>query len=78
MSELWIDEKCPKCEFINWANCGDIDDITGYDVEGIICWNCKNKWWICEDVYPREVFSKEEIENYKDSANYVNGNKNKH
>ena len=44
MSIQLIDEQCPACGKTCWANNGDIDDLTGRDIDGIKCWNCGHQW----------------------------------
>jgi len=40
----WIEDFCPNCDVSNFFSLGDLDDPSGMDVEGGICWKCKHKW----------------------------------
>jgi hypothetical protein len=44
MSECYTKEWCPKCSTKNWVYLGDLDDITGCDTHGCICYKCGHKW----------------------------------
>lgn len=33
--------RCPKCKEFNFLDVGDVNDLTGFDPDGCICWNCK-------------------------------------
>lgn len=46
MSILLVDSNCPKCKTRNWVNYGDPDDITGYDIEAVHCYDCGHYYWI--------------------------------
>ena len=36
------------CQAVNWYDMGDINDITGVDIEAIKCWNCKKHFFVDE------------------------------
>jgi len=40
MRESWNKEYCPKCETVNWINLGNMEDITGVDIDGYKCREC--------------------------------------
>ncbi|GAG89754.1 unnamed protein product [marine sediment metagenome] len=51
MTETYYSEKCPKCNKKNFWYAGDGSDITGIDIEALICWSCGHKWLLemCEE-----------------------------
>lgn len=43
---------CPSCSSMNWVNNGDVQDLSGCDIEAITCWSCGESFWLIE---PAEV-----------------------
>lgn len=41
MSESWIKETCPNCNWINWIYLGNMEDETQQDVDGWKCYKCE-------------------------------------
>lgn len=44
MAETIIKEWCPKCDTVNFVNNGDMEDISGIDIDGIECYSCGHEW----------------------------------
>lgn len=38
--ETWSRNWCPKCGVVNWLYCGDVQDQTVPDVDGVKCRSC--------------------------------------
>jgi hypothetical protein len=47
MMESWIKEACPECGAFNWYCNGDPGSY-GVDIERVICWKCKQGWYVDE------------------------------
>ncbi len=44
MCDSWLSKNCPQCGKRNFVCQGDLNDPTGYDPQGITCWNCKHSF----------------------------------
>lgn len=42
--ENWIADNCPMCGEKNYVCQGDIEDVTGIDIDGIKCYKCSFEW----------------------------------
>lgn len=74
MNDMWYSTDCPECKSLNWVNNGNVEDQTVSDVEGLICWNCKHKWWFLEEEYSI-IFDSEYFEGEKQNVIYIEGKK---
>jgi hypothetical protein len=50
--DQWVRWMCPNedCGKLNWVCEGNIRDLSGNDTEAAICWNCKIKFWVAEEM----------------------------
>ena len=37
INKIW----CPDCDKVFYVNNGNVEDLTGHDIEGVICPHCK-------------------------------------
>lgn len=49
MMNSWIEAICPECGRTNWLDNGDPADMTGFDVDGFVCWNCGKSFTMEEE-----------------------------
>ena len=51
MTDIYHSECCPGCGKKNFYCLGNPDDISGVDIEALICWKCGHKWLLemCEE-----------------------------
>jgi len=56
MGNTWYEDGCPFCEAINWIDLGDMQDLSGVDIDGYKC-------RVCEKIIPfmEEMLEIEEI-----------------
>jgi len=69
---------CPKCHKTNEVDYGDLNDLTQPDVEGYICWNCKNyflfPWAIDSSIdEDRELNEKCKDANFSEGKKVIDG-----
>lgn len=60
--ETWYSSHCPVCKMQNFVCDGDTSDMTGFDIEGIRCWNCKSCWRLGEDEIDEEFMADDDGE----------------
>lgn len=51
----WYKFICQKCQSTNWIDGGDTSDITGYDPQGCICYQCGN-------IIPFDGYEKDDVD----------------
>jgi hypothetical protein len=39
--DTWARLQCPECSEYSFVDQGDMQDLTQFDTEGCICWNCQ-------------------------------------
>jgi hypothetical protein len=72
VAESWFNVECPKCGALNWANNGDLEDITALDIEAVECWQCDHVSLIDEETFAVEVI----LNGGDHTANVERGRKN--
>ena len=45
-TSTYIHMKCPFCQIHNVVDLGNLDDVTGIDVEACQCHGCSKKFWL--------------------------------
>ena len=50
MGDMYSSENCPDCNKKNfyWIGNSELFDISGTDIEALICWKCSHKWLLSE------------------------------
>jgi phage FluMu protein Com len=45
-TSTYIHMKCPHCQVLNVVNLGNLEDVTGIDIEACQCHGCSKKFWL--------------------------------
>jgi hypothetical protein len=45
-TSTYIHMKCPHCQVHNVVDLGNLDDVTGIDIEACQCHSCSKKFWL--------------------------------
>ncbi len=69
MVEQWFSDYCEKCKSRNFINNGDLSDITGFDVQGIRCWNCGHCWRL-DHLYEEFAEAEDDDPYYEDGVHF--------
>ena len=51
IEETWNKVWCPNCNKPNWFCLGDLNDLTGTDIEACQCFSCDHMWWASDEHY---------------------------